>query len=271
MYSADIDKLAGAHCLARQTMIESGMCTGWLVALPMTGKDPFMVSTAVELGHIVMLQLAAANDTNAAAIILRFVFDTIFNPVYIKTCRYHTLNYSKQQSFFSGYSMNFCSFFLKRIASDRLFFVLLTVMAVSAFAGNAVKVVDGDSLEIGSRRIRLLEIDAPEYRQYCFDAERRKYDCGKEARRYLETMVRQAGYKVDCKALKKDIYKRELSECFAGGKNLNLEMVKAGWAVTYRSEKETYQKAEKKARRLKKGIWQGKFLRPEYYRRLNKR
>lgn len=237
----------------------------------MTGKAPFMVSTVVELGHMVILQPAADKDINAAAIILRFVFDTIFNPVYIKTYRYHRLNSGKQQSFFLGYSMNFCSFLQNRIVKGGLFFVLTVIAAVLASASGAVKVVDGDSLEIGSRRIRLLEIDAPEYRQYCFDVRRNKYDCGKEARRYLEKMVRQAGGRVDCQTVKKDIYKRDLAECFAGGKNLNLEMIKAGWAVTYRTEKTEYQKAEKKARRLKKGIWQGKFLRPEYYRRLNKR
>ena len=84
-------------------------------------------------------------------------------------------------------------------------------------------------------------------------------------------MLKKARYKVDCRTQKTDIYKRELAECFIGKTNLNLEMLKAGWAVVYRSDDEAYLRAEKKARKQQKGIWQGKFLRPEYYRRLNRR
>ena len=153
--------------------------------------------------------------------------------------------------------------------------VFLSVIAVVGYLATAsaeyVKVVDGDSLEIGNRRIRLLEIDAPEYKQYCFDKNHEKYDCGKDSRRYLDNLLKQAGYKVHCKEYDKDRYNRELSECFIGNVNLNLEMIEAGWAVTYRTDNPLYIEAEKRAKVSKKGIWQGKFMRPEYYRRLHRR
>ena len=163
--------------------------------------------------------------------------------------------------------MNFCRFSYIRIAVV----LCLCLAAWQVQSRDYVKVVDGDSLEIGRRRIRLLGIDAPEYRQFCFDAQKQKYECGKESRAYLDKMLKNARYKVDCRAQKTDIYKRELAECFIGKTNLNLEMLKAGWAVVYRSDDEAYLRAEKKARKQQKGIWQGKFLRPEYYRRLNRR
>ena len=48
-------------------------------------------------------------------------------------------------------------------------------------------------------------------------------------------------------------------------------MVRAGWAVTYRTDNKAYLAAEKEAKKLEKGLWQGKFMRPEYYRRLHRR
>ena len=56
----------------------------------------------------------------------------------------------------------------KRRIVKTLNFVLVLIIAVSghllASNGYDVKVIDGDSLEIGNRRIRLLDIDAPEYK-----------------------------------------------------------------------------------------------------------
>lgn len=153
--------------------------------------------------------------------------------------------------------------------------VFLSVISVVGYKGVAsaeyVKVVDGDSLEIGKRRIRLLEIDAPEYKQYCFDKNHEKYDCGKDARRYLDDLLKEKAYKIQCKKIDEDRYNRELSECFIDDLNINLEMIEAGWAVTYRTNNPLYLEAEKRAKISKKGIWQGKFMRPEYYRRLHRR
>ena len=138
-------------------------------------------------------------------------------------------------------------------------------------AAEYVKVVDGDSLEIGKKRVRLLEIDAPEYKQYCFDKHKQKYDCGKLSRRFLDDMLKRNGYKLKCHSRETDRYGRDLAECYVGGKNLNLEMIKAGWAVTYRTENPLYLSAEEQAKKGKKGVWQGKLMRPEYYRRLHRR
>lgn len=152
-----------------------------------------------------------------------------------------------------------------------LFYLMLLGAAVAVSAGKPyIRVADGDSLEEGRRRIRLLHIDAPEYRQYCFDAKGNRYECGKEARRFLDDLLKKEGYKVVCKTVKKDIYTRDLSVCYAGDKNINLEMVRAGQAVAYRTQDTAYLTAEKQAKKHKKGIWQGKFMRPEYYRKLHK-
>lgn len=167
--------------------------------------------------------------------------------------------------------MKFYFLNLKRIGKILqiiLFIGVLFVCYYSMAEAEFVKVIDGDSLEIGTRRIRLQGIDAPEYKQYCYDARGKKYNCGKEARKYLKSMLEQVDFKVSCRTREKDRYGRELATCYANGKNLNLAMLESGWAVTYRTEKRKYTEAEKQAQKEKNGVWQGKFMRPEYYRRL---
>lgn len=147
-----------------------------------------------------------------------------------------------------------------------LYLICFTLFALTARSAEVV-VVDGDSLKSGEQNIRLDGIDAPEYKQICFDKEGREYFCGKEALQYLENMVK--GKDVYCKCLaQKDKYKRDICECFADGVSVNEEMVASGWAITYRDK--TYISQENTAKLNKLGIWQGKYMRPAIYRVLHK-
>ncbi len=47
-------------------------------------------------------------------------------------------------------------------------------------------------------------------------------------------------------------------------------MVLSGSAVAYDYKKKIFAQEEMEAKKQKKGIWQGKFMKPELYRRLNK-
>lgn len=148
----------------------------------------------------------------------------------------------------------------------------LLVWAVAAFpAAAGVKVVDGDSLEIDGEKIRLQGIDSPEYFQTCRTACGKEYNCGQSALRYLQSVIDGAaakGEKVVCDDVGTDRYNRTLSVCYAGKINLNHEMVRTGWATAYRSE--MYNAAEDEAKQARRGIWQGKFMRPELYRILRR-
>lgn len=131
-----------------------------------------------------------------------------------------------------------------------------------------IKVVDGDSIFIGKKEIRLSGIDAPEYFQTCKDAENKTYDCGKKAR---EALVKLVGADLHCKKVVRDKYKRDVSECVSQGININKKMVEIGWAVAYNRYTHEYDKAEIEAKRNQRGIWQGRFMKPELYRILNKK
>ena len=149
-----------------------------------------------------------------------------------------------------------------------ILFVVFCVVSVPDLMpkGLYYHVVDGDSLEYGSVRIRLKDIDAPELFQYCFDKDNKKYYCGKEAHRFLQEI---AAGDVRCEYFGKDKYGRQLAECFDDNNNsINKQMVASGMALSYGKK---YKKEEGKAKYNKKGIWQGRFIRPELYRALQKK
>ena len=127
--------------------------------------------------------------------------------------------------------------------------------------------VDGDSLENSSRRIRLQGIDAPEYKQKCFDKLGKKYRCGIEALDYIKKLMTGKTIRCECEA-KPDRYGRELCVCYADDIEINRQMVAHGQAISYRSDR--YNEEEKTAKEQKLGIWQGKFMRPELYRALKR-
>ncbi len=143
--------------------------------------------------------------------------------------------------------------------------------ALSLPARADYQAVDGDSLVVNGVKIRLVGIDSPEYDQWCKKASGKKYKCGEKASNYMKKMIangKKQRQKIKCENHGTDRYNRTLSVCYLDKLNLNAEMVKAGWAVTYRHD--MYKAAESEAKKAKKGVWQGKFMRPELHRMLKR-
>jgi endonuclease YncB( thermonuclease family) len=128
--------------------------------------------------------------------------------------------------------------------------------------------LDGDSLRKRGAEIRLLEIDAPEYKQKCFDKNEKEYECGKISAKYLRKITKNK--KLNCKYQKKDIYDRYLAICYDDDKNINYEMLKNGMAIIYNIHQASSKAKdlENQARKNKMGVWQGKFLTPKEFRRM---
>ncbi|KIE04717.1 hypothetical protein NF27_GG00130 [Candidatus Jidaibacter acanthamoeba] len=57
------------------------------------------------------------------------------------------------------------------------------------------KITDGDTIIIGSQKIRLYEIDTLEKKQKCKTKQGRKWQCGIEAKDYLIKLIDQNKYK----------------------------------------------------------------------------
>ncbi len=142
---------------------------------------------------------------------------------------------------------------------------------ISGFA----KVVDGDTIKINSKKIRLYGIDAPEKKQKCkktyltisFMSFTKDYMCGEVSTQKLIKKINKQ--KLNCNILDVDRYKRLIGECFKRNINLNSWMVSNGYAVAYRKYSKKYVSDEINAKNNKLGIWQGKFEMPWDYRRKN--
>jgi endonuclease YncB( thermonuclease family) len=126
-------------------------------------------------------------------------------------------------------------------------------------------VIDGDTIVVGARTVRLWGIDAPEIRQTCTNAAGARYRCGIEAARQLEMLI--LGRDVTCATVDTDRYGRDVARCSAGGKDIGAAMVRAGWAVDYRRySKGAYAAEEAEAKTAMHGVWAGGFERPEAWR-----
>lgn len=123
-----------------------------------------------------------------------------------------------------------------------------------------VKVVDGDTLVLDGKRIRLVGIDAPELRQVC-QRDNQPWPCGKGARDHLDALIGDA--KTTCDAGGSDRYGRLLAVCSSGGRDLNAAMVGAGYAVAFGD----YEAEQAAARAKRLGIWAGTFDAPRTWRR----
>ena len=155
-------------------------------------------------------------------------------------------------------------------SNKKIFFINKSIAHNHFTISGKAKIIDGDSIIINKKEIRLYGIDAPEYKQICYDKNNQPYKCGITALNYLKKTTKNK--KLKCYISGKDYYDRYLSTCFYQQKekwhNINEQMVNSGWATSY-SNKSKYYPLMLKAKLNKKGIWQGKFLNPKQYRKLN--
>ncbi len=121
------------------------------------------------------------------------------------------------------------------------------------------RVVDGDSLEIAGRRIRLAGVDAPELAQSCERPGGGTYRCGEAAREGLRALARGG---LTCTLTGRDKYGRDLAVCEAAGRDVGAALVSQGLAVSYGR----YEPEEREARGRGAGLWAGRFERPSAWR-----
>ena len=93
---------------------------------------------------------------------------------------------------------------------------LLATPALADVVGTA-SVIDGDTIEVHGRRIRLHGIDAPESRHLC-RLDGKPWQCGKDAANALADKI--ARRPVTCENLGRDRYKRIIGRCTVGGEYL---------------------------------------------------
>ena len=134
-----------------------------------------------------------------------------------------------------------------------LFIIVLSIfcqrLSAKTFSGKCVGVSDGDTISImeygKAIKIRLEGIDCPELGQ----------DFGTRARRLTSEIV--FGKIVEAKEYNRDAYGRIVARIYIDGKDLSLELVKAGlaWHLKKYSSDPILEEAEDQARKRKIGLW----------------
>jgi len=117
-----------------------------------------------------------------------------------------------------------------------------------------ISVGDGDTIRVSTAAgqkvtIRLACIDAPETAQG---------ESGAAATGYLRMLLSGGGLEIQPQTV--DRYGRTVGEVMAGGRNVNLEMVRAGFAYAYRDylsgcDESAYLNAENQAEMRRLGVW----------------
>ena len=71
-----------------------------------------------------------------------------------------------------------------------------------------------------------------------------------------------------CEGSRRDRYGRLIAVCFdADGTDLNGWLVSQGWALAYRRYSKQYIRQEEAARKARRGMWSGRFVKPWQWRR----
>jgi len=143
-----------------------------------------------------------------------------------------------------------------------LFIVFFLSLPISSLANQfeVMKVYDGDTIKVkgygAEIKLRLAGIDAPELSKKKIGLGQRY---SQEASEHLARLILNKAIEIDGYGyLKGDLM---LGVIFLDGKNINLEMVRAGLAEVYRGEPpkglnlDPFFKAERQSRVEKKGIW----------------
>ncbi|WP_406720469.1 thermonuclease family protein [Thioclava litoralis] len=125
------------------------------------------------------------------------------------------------------------------------------------------RVVDGDTLDVAGRKIRIYGIDAPESKQTCLRDNGQSWPCGQDA---TAQMRKLATGRVACTGTQADRYGRLIARCEAHGVDLGAQMVAQGYALAYRQYSTAYVSQEKSAMIAKRGIWVGQVETPAHYR-----
>ena len=103
------------------------------------------------------------------------------------------------------------------------------------------QVIDGDTIKINDKKIRLFGIDAPEKKQICqkiymsffiFNFQK-DYKCGEKSTSALTNKIKDK--KIKCILdKKKDKYKRNIGTCYLKNQDINRWLVRSGYAIAYK-------------------------------------
>ncbi|RXH36705.1 hypothetical protein XH99_06990 [Bradyrhizobium nanningense] len=145
---------------------------------------------------------------------------------------------------------------------------LITSPVCAATLSGVPRILDGNTIEIEQTTVRLWGIEAPETDQICLDARGRKWACGVAARDQL--IKHSNGQTWACQTQRLDEYGRALGSCLIDGEDVNVWMVRSGWALSAGVTQHRYVVHELVASTNYAGLWSGAFIAPWDWRSRNR-
>ena len=127
-----------------------------------------------------------------------------------------------------------------------------------------VRVIDGDTFQVGETRVRLYGLDAPERDQPCTTLSGQSWSCGDWVTRQVRE--RYDGATARCVAKDRDRYDRLVAQCQINGHDVGAALVQDGLAYAYRRYAMIYDLQEKEAYVAERGIHGFSLQSPARYR-----
>jgi endonuclease YncB( thermonuclease family) len=135
------------------------------------------------------------------------------------------------------------------------------------------RALQADQIVIGTQRISLFGIDAPDPDQdrECF-AGRTFYGCATNAKRALEILVDLGPVTCTDTGLRNYVNFPYMT-CKLGELDIAEDLVRDGWAFAFRRQSDKYVEAEAQAKAARKGMWQDgiRYTLPWEWREMNGR
>jgi endonuclease YncB( thermonuclease family) len=139
------------------------------------------------------------------------------------------------------------------VAALLLFASTAQAIEGAAIISGTAQVVDGDTLDIRTTRVRLFGIDAPESAQRCTDSRGRTWACGHFAQQALERLI--TGQAVTCQGRGLDDYGRLLAVCSTSRGEINSDLVHEGHAWAFVRYSDAYVRIEIEAKAARRGVF----------------
>jgi endonuclease YncB( thermonuclease family) len=124
-----------------------------------------------------------------------------------------------------------------------------------------IRVIDGETLALGERVVRLSGIAAPMRGDRCQQADGQSFDCGGASAAVLMRLV--GGRTVTCRITGRDAFGRGVGQCEANGLDLGRTLVGGGFAVATGG---AMRHAELTARQGDRGLWANRGGMPQDWR-----
>lgn len=154
-----------------------------------------------------------------------------------------------------------------RVVFAIFFSLTLTCPLFATEVRGVPRIVDADTVYVGSLKIRLIGIDAPETDQVCIDHLGHNISCGIEARNRLQEFAGDHSW--TCNISGTDRYRRNLGTCSVKSEDVSRWLVRSGWALAFRRYSTSYVADEEFARMKQNGLWSGAFIAPWDWRHRN--